>query len=965
MAEKNLKDLAARIEGAVVKGRNVKIRDIADDSREVTKGALFIAMRGLHVDGLSFLPKAVELGAVAVLADRDVEVPHGIAVLRVPDLAAALAEMVPYFHDYPAKKLTMIGITGTNGKTTTSYMLRHILRSAGRKVGLIGTIKILIEEEELPIHNTTPNVVVLQRLLARMAERGIDTVVMEVSSHALALNRIAGCFFDRAVFTNLTQDHLDFHKTMEVYALAKAKLFESLAAGGKEKPCAIVNIDDAAGALMIEHTSVQKYTYGVRSADAAVRAGDLHIEATGARCVLSDGQCEMSLNMQVTGLFNVYNMLAAAATAISLGVSRDHIKAALESFAAVDGRFEQVRAGQDYAVIVDYAHTPDGLENILKTAREIAKARIITVFGCGGDRDNTKRPIMGRIAARLSDVVLATSDNPRSEDPAAILREVETGVLEAIGTKWHELHIDRRKAIQRAVEIAEKDDIVIIAGKGHEDYQILKDRTIHFDDREEARFAVEARRKADELTLTTAEVMEATSAADALGEADDRVFTSVTTDTRKIKEGALFVALKGEKYDGADFALDAVRAGAAGVVVAENAPQLAAMRKAKEAKGALLLTVGDTLLAYQQIAAAWRRRFSIPVVAVTGSSGKTTTKELTAAVLGARNPVLKTEANYNNEIGLPLTLLGLRLRHKAAVVEIGMSGLGQIAALAPVAAPDIAIVTNVGEVHIEHLGSIENIAKAKLELVESLEAGGTAILNADDPRVAAMAEQVKPGVKVVTYGLSKGATVRGEAIAAAADGMHFMVTFGRERHSAFVPIPGRHNIYNGLAAIAAGLAAGCPIASILAGLSQAKSGKMRMDRTEVRGITLIDDTYNANPTSTRAALAAVAGVSGGRRVAVLGDMLELGEWAEARHREIGEAVAKLGYDALFHYGELSRHMGKGAADAGVKKVVACDSHEAAAKALADYLRPGDTVLFKGSRGMHMEHVLTKVKEFIA
>lgn len=965
MAGKHLKALAARIEGAVVKGRDVEITDIVHDSREVEKGALFVAIRGLHVDGIDFLPMAVEKGAVAVLVDREIDAPVGISVLQVPHLNAALAEIVPFFHDYPAKRMTMIGITGTNGKTTTSYMIRHILRRAGRKVGIIGTIKIMMEDEALPIHNTTPDIVVLQRLLAKMSAKGMDTVVMEVSSHALALGRVTGCAFDRAVFTNLTQDHLDFHKTMDAYAAAKAKLFSGLATSGKDAPAAIVNIDDAAGETMLAHTSVQAYTYGVTSTDAAVRAEELSIEAMGTKCIVVDAHGTLPLDLQVTGKFNVYNALAAMTTAMSLGIARETIWAAMESFMPVDGRFEQVRAGQDYAVIVDYAHTPDGLENILKTAKEIAKERIITVFGCGGDRDNTKRPIMGRIAAQLSDVVIATSDNPRSEDPRAILREVEKGVLEAIGTKWYELHADRREAIRRAVDIAEKGDIIIIAGKGHEDYQILKDRTIHFDDREEARLAVEERARADDLHITVREVRQATKAKILRGKADERTFSSVTTDTRKQCDGALFIALSGEKFDGADFAMDAIRAGAAGILLREDAAQLKEIMQAKEAQEAVVCTVPDTLVAYQSMARAWREKFALPVVAVTGSSGKTTTKEFTSAVLGARNPVLKTEANFNNEIGLPLTLLALRSRHKAAVVEMGMRGLGQIASLALIARPNIAIVTNVGEVHVSELGSVENIAKAKAELVASLESGSTAILNVDDARVAAMAATVKDGVRVMTYGLSKGAEVRGEGIALDADGVRFMVSYQKERHSAFVPLPGRHNVYNALAAIAAGIAAGLSISSILAGLSAAKRAKMRMEQTKIAGVTLIDDTYNANPASMHAALETIAGVHRGRKIAVLGDMLELGSYAEARHREVGKAVACLGYDALYCYGELSKAMADGAKAEGLKTVLHGATHAVLAQAIAAFMQQGDTVLFKGSRGMQMERVLMELKEIIA
>jgi len=493
---KILEDLAAKIPGAVLRGDGkTEITGIEHDSRKVQQGTLFVCIPGVHVDGHSFIGKAVESGAKAILtARKGVAVPDGIAVLEVPELQSALDRMVPYFYDYPAESMRVIGITGTNGKTTTSYITRAILRNAGYKVGLIGTIQILIEEEHYPIHNTTPDVVILQETLAKMRDAGMDYVVMEVSSHALDQNRVAGIEFDTAVFTNLTQDHLDYHKTMENYKLAKAKLFDAVCRPGKKQgKTAVVNIDDAAGQTMLDHAKCDHLTYAIdREAD--LRAVDVDVRADGARFALEyAGFGKMPLQLHITGIFNVYNVMSAVGAALAEHVAPETIKKTLEAFTAVPGRFELVKAGQDFSIIVDYAHTPDGVENVLETARKIAKRHIIAVFGCGGDRDKTKRPIMGRIAGRLADVVIATSDNPRSENPAVILDEVEKGVEETIGSKHHEKIVDRREAIYRAVELAQKDDIVVILGKGHENYQILADKTIHFDDKEEARAAVAAK----------------------------------------------------------------------------------------------------------------------------------------------------------------------------------------------------------------------------------------------------------------------------------------------------------------------------------------------------------------------------------------------------------------------------------------------------------------------------------------
>lgn len=491
---KLLSQLLEKIDAVEVSGATDRvIQDVSYDSRAVVKDALFICLDGARVDGHSYARKAVEAGATAILAQKEVDVPDGITVIRVVDTHAAMQVLVPYFFDYPARKLRMIGVTGTNGKTTSTYVLRSILRKAGYRVGVIGTIQIMIEDEVLPINNTTPDVVDLQKVLVRMVDAKIDYVIMEVSSHALALNRVAGCDFNVAMFTNLTQDHLDFHKTLEQYALAKADLFARLASVENCKPnrAAVINLDDKAAKVMLDATQgVKTITYGIHS-DADVRATDIRVTGSGTSFKIIGTYGEQKLDLRITGIFNVYNVLGTICAALSENVSWETIITSLESFTSVAGRFELIDGGQAFPIIVDYAHTPDGLENILNTAKEFAKGRIIVVFGCGGDRDRTKRPIMGRIAAMLGDVVIATSDNPRTEDPDKILDDVEAGILEVLDANTqYEKIADRRSAIERAITMAQPDDVVMIAGKGHETYQILNTGTIHFDDREVARDVV-------------------------------------------------------------------------------------------------------------------------------------------------------------------------------------------------------------------------------------------------------------------------------------------------------------------------------------------------------------------------------------------------------------------------------------------------------------------------------------------
>ena len=429
-------------------------------------------------------------------------------------------------------------------------------------------------------------------------------------------------------------------------------------------------------------------------------------------------------------------------------------------------------------------------------------------------------------------------------------------------------------------------------------------------------------------------------------------FTDLVTDTRKIVPGVLFIAFKGERFNGEDFAAEADRQGAAGVLVSQGCP-------AEKLQGiqAAVLRVEDTLQAYQQLAHCWRMKFHLPVIAITGSNGKTTTKDLTAAVLSARWKVLKTQANFNNEIGLPLTLLQLNAGHQAAVVEIGMRGLGQIAAMAPMARPDIGIVTNVGETHMELLGSMENIAKAKAEMVEAVQPGGTVILNVDNSYVAAMASFVQPGVRLLTFGIDKIADIRGGNIQTDGQVTHFTAIFDGAEHAFVLPMLGRHNVYNALAALAVGYAEGFTVEEMQRGLGQLEVTGMRFECKKIHGYMVINDAYNASPMSMTAAINTLAEVAPGRKIAVMGDMLELGSVSVEAHKQVGRELAAKKVAAVLTRGDMGEYIARGAEENGIRAVYRCASHEEAGRVLHKILQPGDTILFKGSRGMQMEKII--------
>lgn len=454
------------------------------------------------------------------------------------------------------------------------------------------------------------------------------------------------------------------------------------------------------------------------------------------------------------------------------------------------------------------------------------------------------------------------------------------------------------------------------------------------------------------------EILAALDGAETL-EAGQELFTDVVTDTRKITKGALFVALKGERFNGEDFVPQAIEKGAAGAVVSSE-------YQGKETIGATLIKAAtDTQLAYQCIAHAWRKKFDIPVVAITGSNGKTTTKDMTASVLSAKFPVLKTQANFNNEIGLPYTLLQLNEMHQAAVVEIGMRGLGQIEALAPFAEPKIGIVTNVGETHIELLGSIENIAKAKSELVEAIPSGGTIILNNDNEYTAKMREQAKAGVKVITFGIDTDADIKAYSIISHAGKTIFNCRLlDGSIQEITIPMLGKHNVSNALAAIAVGCELGLTGAEIAQGLSELEMTGMRFECSRVGSYNIINDAYNASPMSMEASLSTLAEIAtkkGKRAIAVLGDMLELGDVAVEAHQKVGRQAQDAGVTALITIGDMGKEIAVGAYTAGLTEVYYCKDHADAAKTLKKIMQPEDTILFKGSRGMKMETIIDLIK----
>jgi UDP-N-acetylmuramoyl-L-alanyl-D-glutamate--2,6-diaminopimelate ligase len=499
---KTLREMLSGLKDVEVRGDDrLPVAGVAYHSRKVVPGGLFVALKGQRTDGHLYLEASLNQGARIIVTEQETAVPPGVTLVKVPQARLALAHLSAEFYDHPSRELTLVGITGTNGKTSTTYLLEAILSAAGHRVGVVGTVNYRLGEDSWPAPVTTPESLDLQRLLREMRRRGASHVFLEVSSHALDLRRVDRAAFAAGVFTNLSQDHLDYHRDLDAYFAAKARLFtEILPNGGASQGVAVLNLDDPRGRALKDAVKVPALTYG-RHPESQVRPLNCRFRRDGLQVQLTTPFGELKIDSRLVGPFNLSNILAAAATALALGLDPQAVARGIGSLAGVPGRLERFGPPQGPAVFVDYAHTPAALAQALAALQTLDFSRLLTVFGCGGDRDRTKRPLMGQAAAAGSHLVIVTSDNPRTEDPEAIIRQIEPGVkaaglaplTEAAARRGEPGYLvlpDRREAIRLAVKLAQRGDAVLIAGKGHEDYQIWGSERRHFDDREEVAAAL-------------------------------------------------------------------------------------------------------------------------------------------------------------------------------------------------------------------------------------------------------------------------------------------------------------------------------------------------------------------------------------------------------------------------------------------------------------------------------------------
>jgi murE/murF fusion protein len=974
---------------AWLRARVAATAELRTDSRQVAPGEAFIAWPGYAHDGRAFVAAALAAGAAACLVEADGLEAWGFddeRIAALPGLKAASGAIADAWYGEPSARLSLVATTGTNGKTSTAWWTAQALSLAGQRCGVVGTLgvgepptRLNPQAAVVATGLTTPDPLTLHRSLRAFGQAGFAACALEASSIGVVEQRLAAARIQVALYTNFTPDHLDYHGSMDAYWTAKRGLFD-----WPGLRAAVVNLDDAKGAELAGELGregrLDLWTYSQQpGVPARLRAEAVRYEAGGLAFALVETAAggavdRAELRSTLIGDYNVSNLLAVLGGLRALGLPLAQVAALAAEFTPVPGRMDRVPAGADQPqVVVDYAHTPDALDKALQALRPFARARggrLWCVFGCGGNRDAIKRPVMGRIASERADEVIVTSDNPRLEDPAAIVAQVAAGCS---GPARVRTVVDRGEAIALALAEAAPADVLLLAGKGHEDYQDAGGVKRPFLD---AAVATEAlQRRAAQAALPPLGELHAMLAtrlpqAKLVGDAAT-VCRRVHSDTRSLRAGDLFIALRGERFDAADFLPQARGAGAVAALA----------ERGLASAGLSGLEVPDALAGLQQLAAAWRASLALPLVGVTGSNGKTTVTQMIASILRAWRGATAhaTAGNLNNHIGVPLTVLGLRAHHRAAVIELGMNHPGEIAELATIAQPTVALVNNAQREHQEFMKTVEAVARENGAVLTALPADGVAVFPADDPYTPLWRE-LAGARRVLTFALAP--TLEGEQADQPADlsaqatwaGDHWAVRMHTPAGGADLrlAVAGRHNVKNALAAAACALAAGCPLDDIVRGLQAFAPVKGRSQvellHTPAGDVTLVDDSYNANPDSVRAAIEVLADLPAPRWL-LLGDMGEVGDQGPAFHAEVGALAAERGIEAFWCAGTLARHaaaacVAAGAAAGGATAVRAFADTAALLQAVAEMAKapPARSVLVKGSRFMKMEQVVAALRQ---
>lgn len=913
---------------------------VQTDHRMLSNGDMFVCIKGESFDGHKLVPEAIANGAVAIVCNTppNIAIPH-IIVNDTRKAAAVIARVTMLPEIIPFK---LIGITGTNGKTTTSLIIYEALRSLGHKCAWIGTLGCIIDGVSQPTNHTTPDIIQLNSLFGQMVKRGIEYVVMEVSSHALALDRVYGVSYDYCLFSNLSRDHLDFHGTMDNYGEAKYILFKR---NYKHGAVSIINTADPFGMDIynrLQACNAKCYSIGGENAD--YRQENVNTGITQSSFDLVSASDALCIKSELIGSFNVQNLGLTAVTLLAMGVLKQDVEAALAMVPPVVGRIQKVPNPHGIGVFVDYAHTPDALENLLKSVEELPHKRIICLFGAGGNRDKGKRPLMLKAALMHSDAVIITDDNPRNESPEAIINDIV--MSSEFFLPWWIIR-DRKTAINAAIKLAQPGDLVLICGKGHETYQEIQGVKHPFDDYQEAKLALEAwtadiAKDDNELVLP----VDSTLLNQIFGQGDaskaeaytrPRHYTYISTDSRSIKASSLFFAIKGDRFDGHDY-IEAVL----------NEPLNAVVHQHHYLVNNESCTyVEDTIYAMGELCRKYLIMFAPKRIALTGSTGKTTSKELIARVLEDARPCLKTQFNENNIIGLCKTILRILPKHEYAVFELGTNHPGEIGRLADVVCPDIAMILNIGPSHLEFLGDEDGVYAEKSAIFKRPLA--FRLYPGDDARF----EGYRNDGIGIGYGENCDYMISEQACSI--ESQSFKLN-GRQWTIPYAP---PHFAINAAFAIVVAIKLGIPFENIQESLMKPIKQDMRMQMEPRGNGLLIIDCYNANPCSMQKALEFWQQLRPeSPHIAILGDMLELGESAVLYHQMIGAMLSEMQLIELITVGELSKHYHR-MNDTNPQNFAT--SEELLSSGVLHTMDNDAIILLKASHGIHLENLVPALR----
>lgn len=958
--------------------------DIRTDNRLIQKGDIFICIKGFSVDGHFFAKDAIQKGAALIIHETDITeaMNSDFAALdsdaslrhlsiQVTDTRKAAALAVRMRYDDPSAQFCLIGITGTNGKTTISTLIYQALSELGYKCGLIGTLGYYIDQEHYPTKNTTPDIVELNKIFLQMIGCGVTHVIMEVSSHALALERVYGLHFDYTIFSNLSRDHLDFHRSFEEYGAAKFRLFSD-----NPDSVALINTDDKWGKSFYDKLKETNATvYSISEAEADFEIYQANTGISGSTFELLNQGKNLKVSSSLIGAFNIYNLSTVMACLQLLGIESEKLTEIAPKLKAPAGRFEAVPNYRGIGVFIDYAHTPEALENVLRTADAIAhskthtaentsdkeaftkKPRVLCLIGAGGDRDRGKRPLMLKIAMTHSDAVIITDDNPRTEDPNQIIKDIIRDTN--IWLPWWIIR-DRREAINAILRLAQPQDIVLICGKGHENYQEIQGIRHHFDDFEVAREYLENddnysyKPDDDDLILPVDPML--------LELINDSQFSSdpeqtqpffspdaqsgstssaisyqnlhrLCLDSRQAKPNSIYVAIKGENFDGHDF-VQGMLADQSCVAIGEKALP----------EDSRYLMVDNSLNSLGAFCRKYLLMFSPYKVALTGSTGKTTTKEMIYQMLSHIAPTLKSVKNENNIIGLCKTILKIKPWHEYAVFELGTNHFGEIAAMSDICFPDCGMILNIGPSHLEFFGDEDGVFSEKSSLFERplLQR----VYPSDDDRF------IKYKHQGVSVGFAPEADYRISQVVSENGRTDFLLN--DVPYS--IPYEVSYFTVNAAFTIALGSELGIHDTDIRKAMEQAPELSMRMQILQNADQKIIVDCYNANPVSLLNAIEHWAKTEMQRpHIAILGDMLELGESSMQYHQMMGAVLSEKEIEILITVGKDSIYYHPDETQAGYKHYATVE--ELAASGVINSFPENSYILLKGSHGIHLEKLL--------